>query len=425
MMWGGSLIVFSYLAVQVTSQEIKVECREFHVFPPYSNITPSVLADLRVKLVTVGEKDMMNISWAINIDASNKYLTGIRIVIMGQPTYHCTYKPVLSEAGIRGSVQKWFYYLVEASYGFNSIQAASLPFSLSESVIAYKLATITIPRPTRRVTTKPCTVPIENRTDAVPGNVNFTRIALAVFGLLAGLMILSSCYMIYKRCGANVASSLGFKRLPTSPVAPVPVLVVYPAEDSAFQQALVALTEFLQGYGGCSVAIDMWEQRKIAELGPMRWLAEKAKNAHRVLIVCPKSSSLPSHSPPNHTFPEPSIPASAHDLYPLILNMVAGHAKSASDLAKFCVVQLGEQQDKKPSNLALELRACKTFRLMKDLNKLCRSLHSESQDDKKISDLIFRPGFEKCTVKLREAVEKLQPNISRKAEPLKSVATIV
>ncbi|XP_034392839.1 interleukin-17 receptor B isoform X2 [Cyclopterus lumpus] len=344
MMWGGSLIVFSYLAVQVTSQEIKVECREFHVFPPYSNITPSVLADLRVKLVTVGEKDMMNISWAINIDG---------------------------------------------------------------------------------VTTKPCTVPIENRTDAVPGNVNFTRIALAVFGLLAGLMILSSCYMIYKRCGANVASSLGFKRLPTSPVAPVPVLVVYPAEDSAFQQALVALTEFLQGYGGCSVAIDMWEQRKIAELGPMRWLAEKAKNAHRVLIVCPKSSSLPSHSPPNHTFPEPSIPASAHDLYPLILNMVAGHAKSASDLAKFCVVQLGEQQDKKPSNLALELRACKTFRLMKDLNKLCRSLHSESQDDKKISDLIFRPGFEKCTVKLREAVEKLQPNISRKAEPLKSVATIV
>ncbi|TNN54408.1 Actin-related protein 8 [Liparis tanakae] len=183
-------------------------------------------------------------------------------------------------------------------------------------------------------------------------------------------------------------------------MAPVPVLVVYPAEDSAFQRAVVALAEFLQEYGGCSVAVDMWQQRKIAELGPMRWLAEKAKNAHRVLIVCPKSSSLPSHYPPNHTFPEPSIPASAHDLYPLILNMVAGHAKSASDLAKFCVVQLGEQQDKKPSDLALELRACKTFHLMKDLNKLCRSLHAESQDGKKISDLIFRPEIsysEKCT----------------------------
>jgi len=91
-----------------------------------------------------------------------------------------------------------------------------------------------------------------------------------------------------KRCGANVASSLGFKRLASSPMAPVPVLVVYPAEDSAFQRAVVALAEFLQGYGGCSVAVDMWQQRKIAELGPMRWLAEKAKNAHRVLIVCPK-----------------------------------------------------------------------------------------------------------------------------------------
>jgi len=110
--------------------------------------------------------------------------------------------------------------------------------------------------------------------------------------------------------------------------------------------------------------------------------------------------------------------------------MVAGHAKSASNLAKFCVVQLGEQ-DKKPSDLALELRACKTFHLMKDLNKLCRSLHAESKDDKKISDLIFRPEIsysEKCTVKLREAVEQrggLQPNISRKAEPLESLATIV
>lgn len=73
---------------------------------------------------------------------------------------------------------------------------------------------------------------------------------------------------------------------------PVPVLVVYPAENSAFQWAVVALAEFLQGHGGCSVAVDMWQQGKIAELGPMRWLAEQAKAAHRVLIVCPQAQKV-------------------------------------------------------------------------------------------------------------------------------------
>lgn len=95
-------------------------------------------------------------------------------------------------------------------------------------------------------------------------------------------------YSLDKSCGANFATSLGFKKLPTSPMVPVPVLVVYPAENSAFQRAVVALAEFLQWHGGCSVAVDMWQQGKIAELGPMRWLAEQAKAADQVLIVCPQ-----------------------------------------------------------------------------------------------------------------------------------------
>lgn len=108
--------------------------------------------------------------------------------------------------------------------------------------------------------------------------------------------------------------------------------------------------------------------------------------------------------------------------------MVASHAKSTSDLDKFWVVQLGEQQAKRSSNLALELRACKTFRLMKDLKKLCRSLHTKCQGGKKISNLFFKPGIEMSSVKLREAVEKLgglQPSIFREVEPLKSVVTTI
>lgn len=127
-------------------------------------------------------------------------------------------------------------------------------------------------------------------------------------------------------------------------------------------------------------------------------------------VLFSQLSSQPSHSPPNHNFPAPSVSATAHDLYPLILNMIAGFTKSASDLGKFWVVQLAEQQDKKQRNhQALELKACKTFCLMKDLRKLCKSLHTHRRDKTNVSDVVVRPGIfysEKSTVKLREAVEK-------------------
>uniref|UniRef100_A0A3Q1GDV8 SEFIR domain-containing protein n=1 Tax=Acanthochromis polyacanthus TaxID=80966 RepID=A0A3Q1GDV8_9TELE len=250
-------------------------------------------------------------------------------------------------------------------------------------------------------------------------------VIVAVFGSLAGLAILSSCYLIYKNYRSNVAASLGFQNLPDA--VPVPVLVVYPAENSAFQRAVVALAEFLQWHGGCSVAFDMWHQGKVAELGPMRWLAEQVKAADRVLIICPGTVQCPPH----HSFPEPSIPAAARDLYPLILNMVASHAKSAGELAKFWVVQLGERQDKKPSTLAPELRTCRTFRVMKDLKKLCEGLHDARQSDRKISDLLLRPGFsysEKSAKKLKEAVEMLRGNqtsSSKETQPLRSVISSV
>ncbi|XP_035512679.1 uncharacterized protein LOC118324442 [Morone saxatilis] len=433
MMRGVTLIFVSYVWAQVNSQEIKVECHEFYDLPPVKHISPSFLADLKVELLTGAEGYTLNISWEINIDASIQHLTGTRIVIDGETPHHCRYNPPL--ANLTTSMQKWFHYLVRVSYGHTTIQVANLPLPQKGSGSAYKRDTIKIPKqhvpkpkvPIVKSTT--CGTTLQGSTrlrkEAVPANVSFTNIVVAVFGVLAVVMILvHTCFIIYKKnCGAKFATLLGFKMLPTSLVVPVPVLVVYPAENVAFQRAVVALAEFLQWQGDCSVAIDMWQQGKIAELGPMRWLAEQAKAADRVLIVCPQPSSQPSDYPPNHILPDPSIPAAAHDLYPLILNMVASHAKSASDLAKFWVVQLGEKREKRPSNLALELTACKTFCLMKDLSRLYRSLH---QDNKKIPNLVCRPGVEQSNVKLREAIEKLvehQQRILKEVEPLKSVVT--
>ncbi|KAG7273289.1 hypothetical protein CRUP_009717, partial [Coryphaenoides rupestris] len=89
---------------------------------------------------------------------------------------------------------------------------------------------------------------------------------------------------VYKQ---HISAAGDLSKMPTSTQPPVSVLLVYPAECPAFQKTVVALAEFLQEHGGCSVAVDLWQQRRIAQLGPMRWVAGQAEAAHRVLIVCP------------------------------------------------------------------------------------------------------------------------------------------
>nr|XP_019944630.1 PREDICTED: LOW QUALITY PROTEIN: interleukin-17 receptor B [Paralichthys olivaceus] len=429
MMWKLALILFSCVHVHVMSHETKVECHEFDVteFHPSNGTSPSVLADFEVAHVTEGGKDMLNISWAVNIDVSVEYLTGTQI-LTGEASYICEYNPHLSKADKTGAPQLWFHYLIRGSPGTYLIQATNLPLPPLGSDSSYKRKLIRIPYPTKSSVALQSSH-ISTATAVTPGrstasSLRIGHVAVAMVGGMICLMILTFCYIIYKYRN-RIAKPFGFQILPQTLVVPVPVLVVYPAENAAFQQAVVALTEFLQWHGGCQVAIDMWQQGKIAALGPMRWLAEQAKAADRVLIICPQHSQQPSHSPPDGSFPQPSIPAAAHDLYPLTLNMVASHAKSPSDLAKFWVVQLGKQQDKRLcSDLAVELRACRSFCLMKDLNKLCRSLHTQRQGNKKMSYLSSRAQVsysEKSTVKLQEAVEK----IFRHMEPLRNVVTSV
>ncbi|XP_029974376.1 uncharacterized protein il17rb [Salarias fasciatus] len=397
MMQGVALIFFWSLLSQVASQEIKVECYESDDLPPLSSRAPSQLADLKV---TVGGDDMLNITWAINIDGSIASLEGTHIQINGEP-YYCEYQPHLSKAKLTGSDQKWFHFLVEASYGYNVILASNIPLPLLGSGQSYIDTAIVILK-SKSSTEAPPTTTAALIAEPTASALTVQDVTLIIFGGLAGLMLLSSCYVLFFRC--STGAPLGFHHVESA--STVPVLVVYPAEDSAFQQAVLALAEFLQWRSGCSVALDMWQQGKIAELGPMRWLAEQVKSAERVIVVSPQ----PGPAPPHRGLPAPSVPAAAYDLYPLILNMVGSHAKSASQLSKFYVVQLAARAKKSTFMLPSELRACKTFCLMEDLNKLSNSLHARKEKSKSRVSLIFKPRVsynEKSTEKLREAVEKL------------------
>lgn len=102
-----------------------------------------------------------------------------------------------------------------------------------------------------------------------------------------------------------------------------------------------------------------------------------------------------------------SIPAAAHDLYPLIINMVGSHAKSKIDLAKFWVVQLGGQQGRGLWNLEPELRACKLFCLTKDLIRMCTSLQKHRKKNQRTPDLKCEMRVEKNAVKLRESIDNI------------------
>ncbi|KAM9828081.1 uncharacterized protein LOC133166998 [Syngnathus typhle] len=422
------LLVCLHLVALVTSHDINVKCHENDDFPPSSENSPSLLADLKVEPVKVSGIDMINISWAINIDASVKYLIGTRI--RGTEVHLCEYFPPFAESNLTGIHQKWFHYLVSESYG-SLILVANLPLPPLGSGLSYKFAKIITTQATPSLAPNPTSFPTADVTDiATDPKNNFTSILVNVYLGLAVLMILTSGYIIYKRCGTDLAISVGFKSLPTSVEGPIHVLLVYPPENGAFQKAVMALAEFLQNHAGCSVAIDAWQQSRIARDGPMRWLADQVKAAQRVLIVCP-SSSHPTSTPISTTMGGIAIPAAAHDLYPLILNMVASRAKSADELAKFWVLQLGENQEKRPCNLAPELRACELFCLLKDLNKLCRSLHTQRQGGKKRLTLFLRPGLidnrYDSMVKLKDSVEKIRGCllISKEALPDNSVIITV
>lgn len=65
------------------------------------------------------------------------------------------------------------------------------------------------------------------------------------------------------------------------------MLVVYPAVDSVFQNAVMAIVDFLQSHRELNVIIDVWQRGSLAEQGPLRWLNSQVSCAEKVLIVLP------------------------------------------------------------------------------------------------------------------------------------------
>ncbi|KAK7883927.1 hypothetical protein WMY93_027050 [Mugilogobius chulae] len=250
----------------------------------------------------------------------------------------------------------------------------------------------------RHVTVRFC--PVSTITPAAPGEGeegDSGSLYQICVGLIVCVTLLLCGGVLYKICHSGFPSDY-LKMRPALSGPALPVLLVYPGQSALFQRAVGALADFLQQNGGCNVTIDMWQQGSVAKLGPMRWLLEQVEAVHRVIIVAPQPS-------PRRPHPRSRHPAAAQDLYALALNLVASQAKKSEDLAKFWVVRFD-----KNTALTSELKACRTFSLMNDLNKLCRCLHNHKQDGKmKIANLVLRGNYSggASAEKLQAAVQAL------------------
>lgn len=78
----------------------------------------------------------------------------------------------------------------------------------------------------------------------------------------------------YFKHGLDTAKSVG-------------VLMVYPAVDSVFQNAVMTIADLLQSHRELNVIIDMWQRGSLAEQGPLRWLNTQVGCAEKVLIILP------------------------------------------------------------------------------------------------------------------------------------------
>ncbi|XP_061113682.1 interleukin-17 receptor B isoform X3 [Conger conger] len=454
-----SLLLIVLFKLTTTYGSINVSCAETDEWPALPKETPSVLAKLTVSLAVMSEKASdaaLNISWAINIDYSNKYLIGTEFIVNSK-SYLCQYYPPFSEVNASG-YEQWFHYteipaMPDTNY---AVIGSNLPQSMS------------VERPQSKIFETPdcshetmrqhssclriaeieikCSEYISEDKAFSEGKSRWTRILNAT-GPCDSLLILISpffnhcdvfcqekiapvdcsqrehpnytlllCLACITMVLIPVAFLIWYKTYKAHSELPqasafVYVLVVYPAGNRAFQRAVVAFAEFLQSQLNCKVAIDMWEQGRMAEQGPVRWLTTHTECADKVAIVCTPRTALRENTA-EHCQPtalrDHTVPASTDDVFSLALNMLEGQMKGLSALKKYCTVHLGDRPDTK--HLPAALRVCKSFSLMKDVEKLGRHLQNTGTEAHYFPSVGLKPRAltGDAAGRLKNAIRELQ-----------------
>ncbi|KAJ8257519.1 hypothetical protein GJAV_G00186470 [Gymnothorax javanicus] len=190
----------------------------------------------------------------------------------------------------------------------------------------------------------------------------------------------------------------------------VSVLVVYPAGNRPFQRAVVSFAEFLRAQWRFAVVVDAWERTKTAEQGPFRWLAAQMERVDRVVFVCTRRMEpweITAGGSQLQALRDHAVPASTQEVFALALNALESQIQGTPILRKCCTVHLGDRPETK--HLPAALRACKSFALMKDAEKLGRHLCGADQKSWRIPTmgLNLRPLNSEVARRLRDAIQEL------------------
>ncbi|KAJ8370847.1 hypothetical protein SKAU_G00108750 [Synaphobranchus kaupii] len=226
------------------------------------------------------------------------------------------------------------------------------------------------------------------------------------------MVLVSAALLIWYKAN-KTHSELG-ERTQSTPL--LSVLVVYTAGNRAFQRAVVAFAEFLQSQWHCKVAVDVWQRGRMAEQGPLRWLITQTEGSDKVVIVCTQRTeaweSRAGPAPQLAVLRDHTVPASAEDVFSLALNMVEGQLQCPSTLRKYCTVHLGNRPDWKC--LPSALRVCKSFSVMKDVEKLGRHLHNSSPEACCFPSVGLKPDSlnSEAAGRLRDAIHELQSSVT-------------
>ncbi|KAL7986079.1 hypothetical protein Chor_011245 [Crotalus horridus] len=385
--------------------------------------TPADLFNISIKTVEIQGICKFNISWILNEDASIQYLKATKICESREGCIRCDYLEAF-QSQTMSKHQKWQFNFVGFSVEENTkyfIDAYNLPPANIDQDHSKTQMNLTSPGSLWNPHITICNRKFELEVNFTPSNfcskykihlcdsdecdnsilhvVPNTKLIPYFPGcqndckrysyyqticteepspdvgkIYAGLsiaLLLIVCIVaavLYFKSRHGPASNLA-QFHPITAQTPITILIVY-SQEACLQHTVLSFAEFLQEYCQSNVIIDLWQKRRIAEIGPVQWLATQKEIADKVIFLCPTHSSASCDSTCN------SIIENQKDsecMFTLALHFFCSDWKMDSSLCKYMVVSFNETHPDPvlPSPLSI----CPNYFLMKDIDCFYRDLY--------------------------------------------------
>ncbi|XP_026870801.2 interleukin-17 receptor B isoform X2 [Electrophorus electricus] len=250
---------------------------------------------------------------------------------------------------------------------------------------------------------------VKCKVDCEEPNKHEMPVLIIVAGCVLAVPLVFICF--WQFCRLCMGRGFSKPSLSSTSTGLMGVLVVYPPIDAMFQCAVMALADFLHSHKELEICIDMWQRGSLAEQGMLRWLTSQIDRADKVLVIFPPGCTDTGIGTngclnPNPVLANYTVPASAHELYSLALNLVMMDAYDPQLCSKFWVVHLGQAGD--PPTVPVALQSCRAFSLPRDLEKLHYELACRHGEKWSSLGCRFQPiPCQEASRKFREALLNL------------------